>query len=383
MRSPPTIVLSAGEASGDRLGAGLARALSERIPGVRILGMGGDEMAAAGVELVQHASEVAVVGLLEVVRHLPAIRRAMARMEDLVRRASPDLLVPIDFPDFNLRLSARAKRAGVPVVYFVSPQVWAWRPGRVRTIRDLVRRMLVLFPFEAPFYERAGIPVTFVGHPAAAQPSRDAREARIAAGLDPDRRTVALLPGSRRVEVRRLLPLMLAVAGRLAEGREQLQFVVPRAPTLSKEFVEAIVRSCSFEATIRVVEGFYREILAGSTVGLVASGTASLDAALAGTPSVVVYRMHPLSYLVARRLVRVDHIALPNLIAGERILPELVQGAFTPKAAASIVGAWLDRPDERDAVSARLLGIRERLRGEGAFERAAAAIEEELAIRAF
>jgi len=206
MGRAPRIVLSAGEASGDRLGAGLAHALRRRHPEIELLGMGGPQMAEAGVRLVQDASEVAVVGIQEVLAHLPAIRRAMRSLETVLRDERPDLLVPIDFPDFNLRLAARARRAGVDVVYFVSPQVWAWRRGRVHGIRRLVRQMLVLFPFEVDFYERAGVPVTFVGHPLAEAPPepRSREELCTAAGLDPERETIALVPGSRRSEVSRL-----------------------------------------------------------------------------------------------------------------------------------------------------------------------------------
>lgn len=374
MSRPPRILLSAGEASGDRLGAGLAAALRSRAPAIDLLGMGGDEMAEAGVRIAQHASEVAVVGFVEVLRHLPAIRGAMRRLEDLLDRERPDLVVPVDFPDFNLRLAARAAARGIPVVYYVSPQVWAWRRGRVRTIRSLVRRMLVLLPFESSFYESEGVPVTFVGHPAAARDfsAIDRPAVRRRAGLPEEGPVVALLPGSRRGEVSRLLPTLLEAA-RLVDAA----FVIPKARTLPPGLLEERI-AASGALRVRVHEGDYPEILAASDAGAVASGTATLDAALAGLPSVVVYRMAPPSYLVARRLVRVPHIALPNLVAGERLFPELVQGELTPEAVAGHLRSFLGDEDRSAGLRRALADLRGKLCGEGAFERAADAVLGEL-----
>lgn len=378
MSRPPRILLSAGEASGDRLGAGLARALREILPDVELVGMGGDEMAHAGVRLVQHASEVAVVGFVEVVRHLPAIRRAMANLEALIDAERPDLVVPIDFPDFNLRLAARAHARGVPVVYYVSPQVWAWRRGRVKQIRRIVRRMLVLFPFESAFYASEGVEVTFVGHPAAAgEPGPPDAGLRRRIGLPDSGPVVALLPGSRRGEVRRHLPILLDAARALRDRSGA--FLVPRARTLPPGLVEGMVAASGLRGIV-VHEGDYPDVLRLCTAGAVASGTATLDAALAGLPSVVVYRMQALSYLLARRLVRVPHIALPNLVADRRILPELVQGEFTAGAVAATVGRWLDDPRAAREVRAGLADLRARLSGDGAFERAARAVATELSL---
>ena len=367
-------MISAGEASGDRLGAGLARSLARLHPGVEIFGMGGDEMADAGVRLAGHASDVAVVGFVEVIRRLPTIRRAMARLESAFSEERPDILVPIDFPDFNLRLAAKAAAAGVPVVYYVSPQVWAWRRGRVRTLRQLVRRMLVLFPFESIFYEREGVPATFVGHPAAAARARASRgELLPKLGLDPERRVVALLPGSRQGEAGRVFPILLNAARRLRQTYADVQFVVPAARTLPAGFLEAM---CAREGLVGVFirTGDYPGILEVADAAAVASGTATLDAALAGVPFVAVYRMQPLSYLIARWLVTVDHIALPNLVAGRRIVPELVQGGFTPEAVAGELSSLLTDPKRAAEVRAGLAGVAALLSGDGAFDRAAAAV---------
>jgi lipid-A-disaccharide synthase len=375
---PPRILISAGEASGDRLGAGLARALRQRRPDVELVGMGGDEMAGAGVRLVQHASEVAVVGFVEVLRHLPAIRRAMASLEGLLDHERPDVVVPVDFPDFNLRLAARSHARDIPVVYYVSPQVWAWRRGRIRTIRSIVRRMLVLFPFESTFYASEGVPVTFVGHPAAAaSPVRDVGPLRRGIGLPDEGPVVALLPGSRRGEVTRHLPILLAAARLLRRRVPSVSFVVPRARTLPAGLLEEMVAASRLTGVL-VHSGDYPEVLQLCAAGVVASGTATLDAALSGLPTVVVYRMQALSYLLARRLVRVPHIALPNLVAGRRIFPELVQEAFTPDAVATTVAAWLEDDDSARRVREELGALRAGLCGDGAFDRAAQAVLDEL-----
>ncbi len=373
------IMLSAGEASGDRLGAGLAEALRRRMPGVDLVGMGGEKMAAAGVRLIQDSSEVAVVGFLEVVHRLPAIRRAMRRLESVLRSDRPDLLVPIDFPDFNLRLAARAGRAGVPVVYFVSPQIWAWRRGRVRSIRRLVRRMLVLFPFEAGFYEEGGVPVSFVGHPVKerAGAARSRAELRAAAGLEEEGEVMALLPGSRRDEVRRLLPAMLDAAALVGKARAGLQKLVLRAPGLPHGMLERMVSEHGC-AGIRIHAGDFPEILTACDAGVVASGTASLEAAAMGLPMVVVYRMSPLSFLAGRMLIKVKHIALPNLIAGRAVVPELLQRDCNAEAIAREILDYLEHPERAESVRRELMGVSDQLGGAGIFDRAAEAVLQEI-----
>lgn len=379
MTRSPRILISAGEASGDRLGAGLARALLARRPDLELIGMGGEQMAASGVRLVQDAAEVAVVGIVEVLAHLPAIRRAKRRLERALEQERPDLLVPIDFPDFNLRLAAAAARVSVPVVYFVSPQVWAWRPGRVRRIRDLVRRMLVLFPFETTLYQEAGVPVTFVGHPLAdaAPAARPRDELLRRTGLDPAHRVVALLPGSRRGEVARLFPIMLGAAARLARDHADLQWLIPVAPGLEAgPLREAIAGSGLERAT--TYAGDFPEILSVCEAGVVAAGTASLEAAVSGLPMVVVYKMNVLSYLLGKALVRVEHVALPNLVMEQRIVPELIQGECTEEGIAAGLGAYLDDPARAASVRGALGQVRRRLGGPGAFDRAAEQILAEL-----
>jgi len=375
MRSPIRILISAGEASGDRLGAGLARAILRRRPEAELLGMGGRRMAEAGVRIVQSASEIAVMGLVEVLTHLPALYRAMGRLQDCIEREKPDLVVPVDFPDFNLRLAGRAHRAGVPVVYFVSPQLWAWRKGRVRRIRELVRRMLVLFPFETAFYERAGVPVTFVGHPAVEEilQSADGDELLRRAGLDPTREVIALLPGSRRGEVARILPRLLQTAAILRRRRQGLQFLIPSAGMLPERLLEEAVRQDGLE-DVAVHGGDYPSILGACAAGAVTSGTATLEAALAGLPMVVVYRVSSVSFLLSQLIVQVDHVALPNLVAGRRIVPELIQWQCTPERIAEGLLEYLSVHKRTEEVRSDLAEVRRRLGCPGAFDRAAEAV---------
>ena len=380
MSRGPRILISAGEASGDRLGAGLARAIRRRRGDADLVGMGGDEMAAAGVRLVQHASQVSVMGLFEVVRHLPVLRETMTILERVLSEERPDVLVPIDFPDFNLRLAQRARRHGIPVVYYVSPQVWAWRKRRLRKIKPVVQRMLVLFPFEAEFYERAGIPVTFVGHPAAERAASEVDHAalRAEAGLDPDREVVALAPGSREAEVSRVLPTLLQAAKIVRSRRAATQFLVTRAGTLRSGRLESMVQGSGLPDT--VVHGDrFPEILAACDAGAVTSGTASLEAALVGLPMVVVYRIHPLSYLLVERLVHVEHASLPNLIAKRPFVPELIQGEFRAEKVADALLGYLEVPERAESARRSLAEVKSLLGRSGAFDRAAHAVLEEIA----
>ncbi len=373
------ILISAGETSGDALGAGLVAAVRARRPEIEWVGMGGARMAEQGVRIVQDADAVAVVGILEVLGRLGDIRLAMKRLVRVIEFEQPDLFVPIDFPDFNLRLAAKASRARVPVVYFVSPQVWAWRRRRVRQIRRRIRRMLVLFPFELPLYEQAGVPVTLVGH-ALAEPSsivRDAATLLSSAGLAPDRETVALVPGSRRGEVERILPALVGAAEIIARRRPEAQFLISRAPGLELALFERVLAGRAL-ARVRVHSGDFPEILGACSVAAVASGTASLQAALAGVPFVVVYRMSAPTYWLGRALVRVEHIALPNLIAGRRVVPELVQSACVPETIAKELLDLLNDSQRAGDLRRSLAEIRERLGPPGIFERAAEALLQEL-----
>ena len=366
------ILVVAGEASGDALAAGLIRAARSVDPSVRFHGMGGQAMREAGAEILVDAAEVAVVGLFEVLARLPRILAARGSLRRALGDLRPERVLLVDFPDFNLRFAAHAKRAGVPVYYFVSPQVWAWRRGRVATIASRVSRMMVLFPFEEEIYRAAGVPVVFTGHPLvdADPPALDPAAARARLGLGEEGPVLALLPGSRAGEVSRLLPPLLESAAILREARPGLRAVIPVASTVPAGLVEDLVRRSPLPQA-RPVHGLFYEVLDAADAAVVASGTATLQAALRGTPMVVVYRMHPVSGWIARRMVRVRDIALVNLVAGRRIVPELVQEACTPRAIAAEAGALLDDDAANSAMRASLGEVRARLGPPGAYERAA------------
>ena len=354
------ILLSAGEASGDTYGAQMIDALRRLAPEAGFFGMGGERMQAAGCELLVNANEVAVVGLVEVVKHLPAIRR---RFKHLVAEAAlrkPDAAVLIDFPDFNLRLARELHRLGIPVFYFVSPQIWAWRTGRVKQIQKYVRKMIVIFPFEQEFYRRHGVEVSYVGHPLAAAPVPQVSRPAFAAqyGLDPAKEWIALLPGSRRKEVRLNLPTILGAIDLLRNDllRKDLlrkqgtdyEYLLPVASTLSKDWMrEQLAASPTHVAGIKLTENA-RVTMMLARASVVASGTATVEAVLSGTPFVVVYRLAPLTWILGRRLVRLDTFAMPNLIAGRKIVPELIQRGFTPKSVLRELNAILpDSPARR------------------------------------
>ncbi len=375
-------LLSAGEASGDTYGAQLAETLGQLAPGSHFFGMGGEKMRAAGCELLVHANEVAVVGLVEVVKHLPDIRRRFRHLVAEAARRKPDAAVLIDFPDFNLRLARELHRLGIPVFYFVSPQIWAWRTGRVKQIQKYVRKMIVIFPFEQEFYRRHGVEVSYVGHPLAhAEPPKISREDFAAQhGLDAKKQWIALLPGSRRKEVRLNLPPMVEAAG-ILQQQGGFEFLLPVASTLSEEWVrgemervqglkprfnansnaalkgrsstEAHASSTSDAFTIHLTQNA-RATLMHSRAAVVASGTATVETALSGTPFVVVYRLAPLTWLLGRRMVKLDTFAMPNLIAGKKIVPELIQKDFTAanivRELAAIIPDGLARQTMQDAL---------------------------------
>ncbi len=325
----PAVMLVAGEASGDLHGATLCRAIRELAPACRLFGMGGARMAQAGMELIADVSSDAVVGWTEALSRLPALHRAYRRLRAAMEGPSkPDVLVLIDFPEFNIRLARAAGRAGVPVVYFIPPQIWAWRGGRIRTIRRLVARVLAVLPFETPLYRSAGVPVEFVGHPVldllAAAPQRSL--ARRQLGVDETSTLIGLLPGSRREEVSRLLPEMREAAARIAAERPDARFVLALASTVDRGAVECHLAG---EHRIEVVSNLTYAVMAASDLVLVASGTATLEAALLGAPMVVCYRVSRLSGLVGRLLIRVPWISLVNITLGRAVVPELCQGDAT------------------------------------------------------
>lgn len=338
-------MLVAGEASGDLHGATLARALRALAPDTRLYGMGGRAMAAAGVDLLVDATGEATVGGTEAVGGVPALYRAYRRLRaTLAGPGRPDAVVIIDFPEFNLRLARAARRAGVAVIYFIPPQVWAWRPWRLRLIRRVVSLVLAVFPFEPPLYRRAGVPVAFVGHPVVdalvEAPTRD--DARKRLGFDGDAPVIGLLPGSRRLEVERVMPVMRAAADRIRARYPQARFVVAQAPTVGRATLEA--SAAGGAAAIGIVPASTYAIMRAADLLLVTSGTATLEAALLGTPMVVCYRLSRLTALLFGPLVRVPWISLANITLGRAVVPELYQRRLSAESLAREALALLESP---------------------------------------
>jgi len=370
------IMIIAGEASGDLHGSNLVREIRKQDPGTSFHGVGSRRMEAAGVQLLADASEISVVGATEVLTHLPAICRVHARLKEYMKDEHPDLLVLIDFPDFNILLGKAARKLGIPVLYYISPQVWAWRKGRIKTIAGLVKAMIVVFPFEVPLYAEAGVDVRFVGHPLTdiVRSEYSRTDARKLFGLDPDRRTIALLPGSRTKEITGLLPDMLAAARLLGKQFPDLQFVLPVAPTLSETFIRKYVDESGIQ--VRIVDSRVYDALRASDAAIVASGTATLETGLMAVPMVIVYRISGLSYRIGRLLVDIENVGLVNIVAGKRVVPELIQQDVRPENIASAVSGFLTDQALYQRTTENLLQIRSKLGDSGASTRAAAIVLE-------
>lgn len=373
---PRRVMISCGEASGDLYAAALVDALRASEPHVETFGFGGPRLAAAGADLVGNFLGFSVTGLAEAVSVLPRSWRMIRRLGEAARERRPDVFVAVDFPDFNFRLLPILHGLGVPIVYYVSPQLWAWRPGRLHTIARYVSEMLVIFPFEVEIYQRAGVPVTLVGHPladlAVVRTPRDEWMAQV--GLNPAKPLVALLPGSRPNEVRRILPVLAQAAPIIHREVPDVQFVVARAPSLEERLFLPLERVRAASIPIVVVEQATDEAMAASSVVITASGTATVQAAMHGRPMVIVYGVSPLTYAIGRRFVKVPHYGMVNLVAGRGIVPELIQERFTPDHVAREAVSLLRDPPRADAMRADLAAVREALGGRGASMRAAQAV---------
>lgn len=367
--SAPRVLISCGEASGDLYAGALASALRALDPSVRVVGFGGDRLRAAGAELIGDYRGLTVTGLAEALKVLPRSYAMYRRVVVRARAERPDVFVAIDFPDFNFRVAAAMRRLGVPVVYYISPQLWAWRPGRMKTMRRIATHVAVIFPFEERLYREAGVPVTFVGHPLLelARSTTDRAAFLRGLGLDAAVRTIALLPGSRPNELRSILQTLVDAVPLIARAAAPVQFVLARAPHLDDVLFEAAGRS---RVPIRIVEDQTDDVLASADVVITASGTATVQAAIHGCPMVVVYRVSPLTYRVGKPLVSVKTYGMVNLIAGRTVAAELIQDAFTPDAVAREALGLLD-PQRAAAARAALAEVRARLGGPGASRRAA------------
>jgi lipid-A-disaccharide synthase len=397
----PTLFISAGEASGEHYGALLIDALKRRLAAARFFGMGGERMAEAGLERVVRSEDMAVMGITEVVRHLPRIYREFRKLKRAIRERRPDVAVLIDFPEIHFKLAQELHRLGVPVIFFVSPQLWAWKMKRIKLVRKYIRRMLVIFPFEEQFYKERGVEAEFVGHPLVELPLPSISREQFAAenGLEPARAWIALLPGSRPKEIHDNLPEMLKAAMDLEELALSahheiggLEYLVPLAPTLNAEQraeVLDMVEDLGCGLDIRLVEDA-RAALLHARASVVASGTATVEAALIGNPFVVVYRVSPLTYAIAKRVVKVPHVAMVNLIAGKRVVPELIQHDFTATKIVQQLEQLLPEGAPRQSMMQELKAIRELLNakpagrelgGGGAIERVAAIVIDQLGVQ--
>lgn len=365
--SHPHVMMLAGEASGDAHAAEIVESLRARQPEIRFSGMGSKAMARAGVEVFFDSSIIAVVGLIEVLRHWGDIRRAMALVRARLEQTRPDLLVLVDYPEFNLKMARHARSLGIPVLFYISPQVWAWRPRRIHKIGRLIDHMAVIFRFEKRHYEAAGIPVSFVGHPLVGKvtATRGITETRALLGIEPDRQVVGLFPGSRHSEISRLLPLMFATARQLQAQDRQLRFVLPVAETLDYDAVLQQANDCGVD--IQVTRDDIYNVIRACDAIVTCSGTVTLEIALLGVPMCIVYKMSPLSYWIMKRLVTIPHIGLVNIVAQKAVVRELLQAAATPAAVAGELRRLLDDDAYRADIREGLETVRHNLEtGNGA-----------------
>lgn len=367
--SSTSIMIIAGEASGDLHGANLARAIQKRAQDVDLFGVGGGAMRQAGVRLLLDAKTIAVVGITEVISKLPTILRAMGDVKQALKEEKPDLLILIDFPDFNFRVAAAAKKLNIPVLYYVSPQIWAWRRSRVKKIKRLVNHMAVIFPFEAGFYRDHQVPVTFVGHPLLDHISPPSPSHSTAtATAEP---IIGLVPGSRDKEVTTLLPMMLQAAVIIDQRLPGARFKVSCAATIDQGLVQSLVQQHAAGLDIEVIKASVAEVFRQSQILVATSGTVTLEAALHGVPMVIVYKVSPLSYWLGKRLIKVKFIGIVNLIVDKQLLPELIQDAASPGTVADTVSTMIQDRDGLGKIKEELLGVRELLGGPGASDRVA------------
>lgn len=353
--NPKKILILAGESSGDLLGADLAGALLQYNSNLQLLGMGGEKMRQAGVDILVDNRSLNVMGWWEILKSFSIIRKAMRAVKTILTQQSPDLLILIDYPGFNLRMAKVAKRAGIKVLYYVSPQIWAWRYGRIKTIRENVDHMAVLFAFEAAIYQKENVPATFVGHPLSELVKADQSPASILAQyqLSSERPIIALFPGSRKQEVQRLLPVMSAAKQIIQEKIPEAQFVMPLANSLQLEDLPA-----PFIENIKLINNNTYNILSVCTAAMVKSGTGTLEVALSQVPLLVIYKCHLLNYWIARSVIKIKQIGLCNIVAGKTIAKELIQSSATPQAIAAEIILLINDPSYRQQSLQNLTELR-------------------------
>ncbi len=360
-----SIMIIAGEASGDIHGSRLVKAMKDKNSKLVFFGIGGDMLKKAGVKIIQDASALSVVGITEVLSKIFSLIKSLADAKKALKTLKPDLLILIDFPDFNLKIAAAAKKLGIPVLYYISPQVWAWRQGRVKKIKNLVNHLAVILPFEKEFFEKHGVPVTYVGHPLL-DGEYFTSEYNKKSGVQ----EVGLLPGSRDKEVTKHLPVLLQAASLIKKEKEDIEISVSLAPTVKRQHVEKIMIEHGFSDYNIITEGM-EQIFKKCSLVIAVSGTVTLEAALAGIPMIIIYKVSPVSYLLGKALIRVSNICLVNLIAGRQIVPECIQERATPENIAGQALKMFNNPEKLKTMRNELIGIRDILGGSGASERVA------------
>ena len=370
VKRPKRVMIVVGEASGDLHGAHLVKALYRRDPTLEIFGVAGDGLKREGIKVIFDVDRLTGMGFVELAGNLKTIWQAYRLLRKALREERPNLLILVDFPEFNLRLARLAKKSGIPVLYYISPQVWAWRKRRTQKIARWVDRMAVVFPFEVPLYQNEGVAVSFVGHPLLdlAHSSEPRERTLTQYGLDPSRQTIAILPGSRSREVAYHLPPMLEAADRL-ERQLEAQFILVRATTVERGILDGILEKAAVK--VPIAEGNTYNVLHACDLVWAASGTATLETALMLRPMVIVYRLSWLTYALARLLVRVSHIGMVNIIAGESVVPELIQSDVTADKIVAESRAILQDPELRKRIVSKLSQVREKLGSPGASERVA------------
>jgi len=365
------IMISVGEASGDLHGASVAHALKSIQPNVKMFGMGGQAMQEAGVDIVYDIADLGIIGFVEVIKNLPRLFKLRDNLVELMDQERPDALVIIDYPDFNMRLAKIAKEKGIPVISYISPSVWAWRKGRAKEVAKIVEKVAAIFPFEADAYREAGANVTFVGHPLLdiVKTTMSKAEAYQCFGADAEKPVVLLLPGSRQQEILNLLPVMLAAAEKIVEKVPECQFFLPVASTISREMLQNIIEQ--YKITVVLTDKNTYDLMNIANVAIAASGTVTLEASLLGLPTVIIYKMAALTYFLGKLLVKIPYISLPNIIAGRKVVTELLQYAVTADNIANEIVPILLDSHRHKAIVQDLAEVQQKLGAVGAVERVA------------
>ena len=364
------ILISAGEASGDLYAGAVTRGIKQLNPEAEVFGMGGDCLREAGGEVLFDIKDHSLMGFVEVLKKLPDVWKLRNAFIDLMEKRKPDVLLTIDYPGFNMRLAKLAKERGINVVYFIAPQVWAWRPGRAADVAKVTDKIACIFPFECDFYKSYGADIEFIGHPLVdtVKPSLSRKEAEELAGKRTGHPLILLMPGSREMEIQRLLPVMLDAAKILKQKRPELDFAIPRAATIAKEILEDSVRQAGLN--IRLIEGHNYDVMSVADLAIVTSGTVTLEAAMCGLGCEILYKSSPVSFWIAKRVVKIPNIGLPNIVAGRQIEPELLQDDCTPENISSTALELLE-PERFAQLQRDLQEVKEKLGEPGAVKRVA------------